>query len=216
MDLNAILSPLKALIEGFTNNPMDTLMKGNAGTTLGLPILIIAAVGLIECLFGLKLLRFELLAFGFGAGFFLGNLIAGIDAVAGLLTAPWMKYALMGVLGILCTIIAYKFLRLALMLGVAAAVFFFLGPILAGMLPSALIGKIAAGAVGLVIGLIAQKLLKTVVILVTTFSGAYLVAYAISGILQEYIIRIPYMTVIALAVFFIIGFSVQVKGVKRK
>lgn len=216
MDMTAILSPFKALFEGFTNSPMDTLLMGKAGEEFCLPILILVAIGLVECLFGLKLLRLELLLFGFGAGFFLGNLITGIDAVSGLLTAPWMKYALMGVLGILCTILAYKFLRLALTLGVAAASYFFLGPILAGMLPGALIGKIAAIVIGLVLGLIAQRLLKSVVILVTTFSGAYLTAYALSGILQKYIIRVPYMTVIVLAFLFIVGFSVQVKGIKRK
>ena len=216
MDMTAFISPFKAMIDSFAANPMDALLKGNAGAEIGLPILIIAVLGLIECLFGLKLLRLELLVFGFGAGFFLGNMIAEIDAVAGLLTAPWMKYALMGVLGIVCTILAYKFLRLALTLGVAAAAYFFLGPILGGMLPSPLIGKIVALVLGLVLGLIAQKLLKTVVILVTVFLGSYLTAYALSGVLQNYIIRLPSMTIIAFAFFFIIGLSTQVKGIKRK
>ena len=214
--LATVLDTFKDLFAAFSANPMNTLTGGNAGEEIGLPLLILVAIGLIECLFGLKLLRLELLLFGFGAGFFLGNFIAGIEGVSELLTAPWMKYALMGVLGILCTILAYRFLRLALTLGVAAAAYFFLGPILGGMLPSALIGKIAAVVIGLVIGLIAQKLLKTVVILVTTFLGSYLVAYALSGVLQKYIIHLPFMTVIVLAFFFIIGFSTQVKGIKRK
>lgn len=214
--MNAIISAFKALVESFTSDPMGTITGGNAGTEFSLPVILFLIIGLIECLFGLKLLRLELLVFGFGAGFFLGNMIAGIDAVAGLLSADWMKYVLMAVLGILCTIIAYKFLRLALLLGVAAAVFFVLGPILGEVLASALIGKIAAGAIGLVLGLIARKLLKTVVILVTAFLGAYLVAYALSGFLQLYILRVPFVTAIALAVFFVIGLATQAKGVARK
>ena len=209
---STLLDTFKSLFAAFSANPMNALTTGNAGEEIGLPVLILVVVGLIECLFGLKLLRLELLCFGFGAGFFLGNLIAGIEGVGSLLTEQWMEYALMGVLGILCTILAYRVLRLALTLGVAAAAYFFLGPILGGMLPSELIGKIAAVVVGLLIGLIAQKLLKTVVILVTTFLGAYLAAYALSGVLQKYIIHLPYMTVIVLAFFFIIGFSTQVKG----
>ena len=216
MDITTVLSTIKALASSLSSDPVGALLSGNAGEEFGLPILILVALGLIECLFGLKLLRLELLLFGFGAGFFLGNLIAGIDGVASLLTAPWMKYALMGVLGILCTILAYKFLRLALVLGVAAAAYFFLGPILGGMLPSALIGRIAAVAAGLVIGLIAQKLLKTVVILVTTLLGSYLVAYALSGLLYRYVIHLPYMTAIVLAVFCIIGLAVQVKGIRHR
>ena len=107
------------------------------------------------------------------------------------------------------------FLRLALTLGVAAASYFFLGPILGGMLPSELIGKIVAVAIGLVIGLIAQKLLKAIVILVTTVLGSYLVAYALSGIAQKYVVRTEYMTVILLAIFFILGFTAQVKGARK-
>ena len=216
MDITALLSPFKSLIDSLAADPINTLLTGHAGAEFGLPILILAVIGLVECLFGLKLLRLELLAFGFGAGFFLGNMLVGIDAIGNLLTAPWMKYALMGVLGIVCTILAYKFLRFALTLGVAAVTFFFLGPILVEVLSGALVGNIAAVVVGLILGLVAQKLLKTVVILVTTFSGAYLAAYAVSGLLQKYIIRVPYMTVIVLAFLAIVGLSIQIKGARKK
>ena len=211
----AFLDVFKSLFDAFSADPLGTLTTGNAGDVFGLTIVILAAIGLIECFLGLKLLRLELLVFGFGAGFFLGNLIAGLEGVSSLLTEDWMKYVLMGVLGIVCTILAYRFLRLALTLGVAAASYFFLGPILGGMLPGKLIGKIVAVAIGLVIGLIAQKLLKAIVILVTTVLGSYLVAYALSGIAQKYVVRTEYMTVILLAIFFILGFTAQVKGARK-
>ena len=214
--MNAIISSFKELIASFTENPMNTLITGNAGAEIGLPVLIVAAIGFIECVFGLKLLRLEMILFGFAAGFFVGDFLAGIDEVAALLATPEMKYALMGILGIVCTLLAYKFLRVALMLGVAAVVYIFLAPILATMLPSALIGKAVAVVVGLLIGAIARKMLKTMVILATTLMGAYLVAYSISGVLQNYIIRLPAMTIIAFAFFFIIGFSTQLKGIKKK
>ena len=215
MDFAAIIGIFKALFDSFSGNPIDALTTGNAGADFAPAIAILVALGLIECFFGLKLLRLELLAFGFGAGFFLGNLITDIEAVGSVLTEQWMEYALMGVLGIICTIIAYRFLRLALTLGVAAAAYFFLGPILTGMLGDKLIGTIAAVAIGLVIGLIAQKLLKTIVILVTALLGSYLIAYALAGFVQKYVASLPFPTAILLGVFFIIGFLSQVKGARK-
>ena len=98
--MNAIISSFKELIASFTENPMNTLITGNAGAEIGLPVLIVAAIGFIECVFGLKLLRLEMILFGFAAGFFVGDFLAGIDEVAALLATPEMKYALMGILGI--------------------------------------------------------------------------------------------------------------------
>ena len=217
MDIVATaLDTFKALFASLSSDPMGTLTSGNAGDVLGLPIAILVGVGLIQCFFGLKLLRLELLLFGFGGGFFLGNLVAGIEGVGALLTEPWMKYALMGVLGLICTIVAYRFLRLALALGVTAAAYLFLGPILGDMLGSEMMGTVAAIAAGLVIGLIAQKLLKTVVILVTTLIGAFLMAYALSGVLQAQVVHLSYMTVVVLGFFFMVGFTTQVKGIKRR
>ena len=60
--MTAIISAIKTLFETLTADPIAALVTGNAGTEIGLPILIIAAIGFIEFLFGLKLLRLEMLA----------------------------------------------------------------------------------------------------------------------------------------------------------
>ena len=208
--LNELIIPLKAIVADLSADPIGTLVTGRTTAITTTAVLLLIALGLVEALFGLKLLKIELLAFGFGAGFFVGNLLVAIDAIGSLLTESWMELALMGVLGLIFTILAYKFLRIALMLGVAAGIFLFAAPVLTGMLADEMIGKLAAGAVGLVIGSITLKLHKPVVMLLTSFLGAFLVSYAASGFMQEHILDLPFAAAILLAIVFIVGFFFQV------
>lgn len=189
---------------------VDSLLTGNLGGTFSAIILAVAAVGIVEAFFGYSLLRLELTLGGFGAGAFLGNLLA-TGILKSILPAGLVTYAVMLVLGVIGALLAFKLFRLALFLGVGFAGFTIIKSVVASMALTPMIATVAAIVAGIILGALALKFMRPIVILVTAISGAFLVSYALSGLLP-----IPFINVILLAVVFLLGLLVQSRRAKKR
>jgi hypothetical protein len=208
--MDAILASLAPFIDAVKNFSVDTLLTGNLGNVFSLAVAILAVVGLVECLFGYPLLRIELVLAGLAAGMYVGDLLLGIEGIAALMTEAWMPWVLKGILGILIAFIAYKLFRVALFCAVGLTVFMFGRGIIAQFLTNGTLSLIVSIVAALLIALIALKLLKTVIMILTSFTGAFCVTYAVAGFLP-----IPHINLILLGLLFIVGVAVQIRVSKK-
>ena len=189
----------------------DTLLTGNLGATFSTVVIVFAVVGLLEALFGYSLLRLELVLGGFGAGAFLGNFLA-TGLLKTVIPAGTVTYMVMLVLGVIGALLAFKLFRLAVFLGVGFAGYTIAKSMLVPLLGlAAPIDIIAAVAVGVILGALALVFLRPIVILVTSLMGAFLVSFALSGI-----IPVPYINIILLAVVFLLGLLIQCRRARGK
>ena len=189
---------------------VDTLLTGNLGATFSITVLAVAAVGILEAFFGYSLLRLELILGGFGAGAFLGNLLA-TGLLKSVLPAGTVTYAVMLVLGVIGALLAFKLFRLAVFLGVGFAGFTVVKSVIASMALTPPVDTVAAVVVGIILGALALKFMRPIVILVTSISGAFLASFALSGLLP-----IPFANIIRLAVVFLLGLLFQSRRAKKR
>ncbi len=213
--LEELVASFDPLVDTFTNFSADTFLEANFGNVFSAAVIILLVIGLLEALFGYRLLRFELLISGFVLGAYLGKLLVGTDVLADYLTEEWMPLVLMAVIGILVALAAYKLFRPALFCGVALAVFTFGRPILASLnysfLENETVVMVAAAVLGLLVALISLKLLRTVVILLTSLMGAYFVSFSLSGFID-----MAHISLILIALVFVIGAAVQIGALAKR
>ena len=200
-----ITAPFQPLIDTFVSFSPETFLTANLGNTFTWVVAVIALVGLLEALFGYKLLRFELILAGFGLGVFLGDLLLSTGVLASLLTEEWMTWVFLGIVGILVAFLAFKLFRVALFCSVAFEVFLIGRGVIAAYIENEIAVIVIAVVAGLLLGLLAVKLLRTVVILETSAIGAYFVSFALSGF-----IPIDHIGVILLGLVFLIGAATQI------
>ena len=208
--MDAILASLAPFVETLKNFSVDTLLNGNFGNTFSLAVLILAVVGILECLFGYPLLRIELVLGGLAGGAYLAKLLIGTHLLDSFLTEAWMQYVLMAIFGILLAFIAYKLFRVAVFFGVGLTVFMFGRGIVANFLENNILVIVISVVAALIIALIALKLLKAVIVVLTAFSGAFTVSYTLSGFLP-----VPYINLILLGLLFIVGIAVQFRVTRK-
>ena len=203
------------LVDAFANFSADTFLGANFGNVFSAAVLVLLAIGLLEALFGYRLLRFELLVGGFVLGAYLGKLLVETGTLAEYLTEKWMPLVLMAVIGILVALAAFKLFRPALFCGVALAVFTFGRPIIASLnysfLEDETVVMVAAAVLGLLIALISLKLLRTVVILLTSLIGAYFVSFSLAGFID-----MEHISLILMALVFVIGAAVQIGALSKR
>ncbi len=142
-------------------------------------IMALAAIGLIECFFGYRILRFLLGVLGFIAGAVIfgslgyelsggSELISIAAGIAGGLTGAFITYTLY-IVGVFAIGAALGFVTASYVFGILSA----------DPMPVALI---AAGAIG---GLLAAVLQKPMLILATAFGGAYAAVAGISYLISR-------------------------------
>lgn len=188
---------------------LDTLTTGNLGSTFFPMMIAVAAVGLLEAFFGYTLLRLELTLGGFAGGYFLGSFLVN-GVLRSVIPEGTVSYIPMLVLGLIGALLAFKLFKLALFLGVGAAGFLVARSVIATFPLNWPVDLIVAIAVGLVLGILALKLMRPIVILVTALMGGYLVSFAFSGLLP-----IPYANLILLAVVFLLGVLIQGRRARK-
>ena len=201
---------LQPLIDAIRNFSPETALSANFGNSFSIAVVVVALVGLLEALFGYKLLRLELILAGFAAGFMGGHFLLSTGALDSFLTDEWMRWVFLAIIGLLAAFLAFKLFRIALFLSVGFLVYTFAGGIVASYVNDKTLAIVVSIVVGLIVGLIAVKLLRTVVILLTAALGAYLFTFAVAGF-----IPVENISLILLALIFVIGVAVQIGSVAR-
>ena len=211
------LTPVDALVDAFADFSPETLLTGNLGSSAPLLAGILGFIGLLQCLFGYRLLKLEIFLAGFLVGMFLGNLLIGTGIVDSFLTDPWMEWVLMVICGLLLAFVAFLLFRVSLFIVIAFFVFTYVRGLVASYVPADLavsndvVAIIAGAVVGLLIALLAVKLLRTVVILLTAFTGAFTLAFALGGF-----VSIANFQLIVIALMFVIGVALQFSKSQKK
>ncbi len=209
LEVSKILNPVKDLI----SKPQDFL-TANMGSTFGITMLIVAIVGILCAFFGYRLLKPVVFFGGLAIGAYLGDMLLNTGVLDSILTEFWMTYVVMLVCGLIVAYLVFKVLKVGIILGVGYMIYLLINGfvsdfVLQNGLPSPeILGPVIAGLIGLLIGLIAIKLLKPVIMIVTAALGGALVAYAIAGLIPLTLEGVS-MNVIVLAVIGLLGFAAQ-------
>ncbi len=195
-------SALSPLIE-----QLSLLLKAeNLGTSVTPLILALALIGILLAFFGYPLLRMTVFLGGFGTGIAVASLLLSNERVASALTSPWMPLVVMLILGAVFAWLFCKLFALALFFtGFGATILVGMGPIRA-MLPNPLVGILAVIAVALVLGLLATRFVRPIIVLTTAAAGGSLFSLALSGL-----IPVPYIKLVLFAVLFFLGLAVQLR-----
>lgn len=213
--LTLVLLPLCASAEeagaaaGGAGLDVSLLFSQNLGNAVTLPVLLFAAIGLLEAFAGYRLLKVELFVTGLLAGGLFGNFLVSSGVFNAYLTAPWMGWIAILIFALLGAWIACKLFRTTLFLALLGASFYIGYGLLSAYLGSPLIALVIAVLEAFVIASIGMRLVRGVVILVTSALGGYLVSMALSGLLP-----ILHINLILFALVFVLGAVVQFKKKK--
>ncbi|MBQ2719340.1 MAG: DUF4203 domain-containing protein [Clostridia bacterium] len=188
---------------------LSLLLSQNLGPTVTLPVLLFAALGLLEAFFGYRLLKVELFGTGLLLGGIFGNFLVSSGVFNAYLTSPWMGWVAILIFALLGAWIACKLFRTTLFLALFGASFYIGYGLLSVYLGSPLIALVVAILEAFVVASIGMRLVRGVVIVVTAALGGYLVSMALSGLLP-----ILHINLILLALVGVLGAIVQFKRKK--
>lgn len=166
-----------------------------------------AAIGLIFCLFGWRLIRPINVIVDVVAGIFLGDMLADTMLASVVANMPWLRYVLMLVIGVVCGYITHKFFYVLLFLadfaGLAVGADFALMLFLPDNL--SFVALIAGVLIALPISIVLFQLIIPGQIFLTDLVGSALVA----GAATLFLSLAPMMTLIILGAAFLVGAIVQ-------
>ncbi len=178
----------------------------NLGPSVTPLVLAVALIGILLAFFGYPLLRMTIFLGGFGTGIAVASLLLAGGRLAAALTSPWMPLVVMLLCGALFAWLFCKLFSLALFFTVAGAVLLMgMGPIKA-LFPNPLAGILAIIAAALVLGLLATRFVRPIIVLTTAALGGFLVSFALSGI-----IPVPYIKLVLFGLVLILGLSIQLR-----
>lgn len=174
---------------------VDSLYTSN---TMPMAVVVIAMIlGLLECFLGYRILKIQVAVMGFLVGVALGMDIMG--ALVGIL---WLSILVGVLLGLLLGFISFKIYKL----GVFFTVAFFGFSIAFLFTHSALIALI----IGIVLGILGVFLTKHIIILITAFGGASILANGVGNLIYGSSDAAPFwLTALIVVVVGVIGAVVQ-------
>ncbi len=182
------------------------LAADNLGASVTPLILAVTLVGILLALFGYPLLRMTIFLGGFGTGIALGTLLLASERFASLLTSPWMPAVVMLLLGALFAWLFCKLFSLALFFTVLGAVVLVGLPIAKVHAPNLLVAILIVVLAGIVLGLLATRFVRPIIVLVTAVTGAFLVSLALAGV-----IPVPHIKLVLFALVLLLGLAVQLR-----
>ncbi len=140
--------------------------------------IVTAAVGLLFCLFGWRLIRPLNVLVDVAAGIFLGDMLADTVLASLVAQSPWLRYLLMLVIGAICGYITHKFFYLLLFLLDFGGLTVGADLALMLLLPEDLsfVALIIAVIVSLPIAIILFQLIIPAHIFITDLAGSILIA----------------------------------------
>lgn len=197
-------SPSDSTLTFFIENFSHYLEAGNLGTSVTPLVLTVALLGIVLAFFGYPLLRLTIFLGGFGTGIAAALFLLKIERLAAALTSPWMPLVVMLLCGAICAWLFCKLFTLALFFTVCGATLMMgMGPIKA-LFPSPIGGILAAIAAAIVLGLLATRFVRPVIVLTTAAAGGFLVSLALSGV-----IPVPHIKLVLFALVLVLGLAVQ-------
>ena len=202
--MNQTISTFKNFFSAFTNFSFksfftDTLPQG-LGDEFSLAIVILVVFGIVECLFGWQLLRFQLTIGAFAATTFLSAIIMKRGFLDAYFTEAWMLQLIMIILGLTVAIFTWYHANLAFFLGMMGASGAGLYFLFAGAMGDGIVPAVLAGVLSIPIAFLLKQLLMPAVVALTAIGGALVVAFSISGFLYSFIPSIGLMLMTDLTV----------------
>lgn len=202
--MNQTISTFNNFINAFTNFNFktfftDTLPQG-LSSELTLAVVILVVFGLVECLFGWQLLRFQLTLCVFSAGILASAYVTDARLLDAYLPETWMIWFVMVVVALGLAIFTWYHCNLAFFLGVMIGVAVFLFTLLSGAIDNPVVAAAISAGLALPIAFIVKQLLMPAMIAVTALGGALVVAFSISGLLYSFFPSIGLMVLTDLTV----------------
>lgn len=185
----------------------ETIQQG-IGNVFTLGIVVLVVFGIVECLFGWQLLRFELTIAAFGVVTAISAIIMNKGYLNAYFTEAWMLQLIMIVLGLVAAIFTWYHYNLAFFLGVMAGSGVVIFALLSKVIDSTMVAGIIAGVLSIPIAFLLKQILMPLVVSITSIGGALIVAIAISGFLNAFLPSIGMMLLVDLTVT---GLVIQVR-----
>ena len=177
------------------------------GDELSLAIIILVVFGLVECLFGWQLLRFEMAIAAFSAPMLLYAIAGKMDILKDFLAKEqiqgidtWMLQFIFVVLGLMLAAFTWYHLNLAFFLGVMFITDIGIYALLSGAMNNTVVAAVISTVLSIPIAFILRQILTPIVIAVSSLGGALVVAFSLSGLLHSVIPSIGLMILTDLTV----------------
>ncbi len=180
--------------------------------------LAIGVVGLVQCLFGYKLIRLELFVVGCAGGAFVGYFVLSSFLPGLAINTPIVAYLLMALLGLFFGWLVLRLFRFVMFLIIAAGSFVVgsavITPMLASFAPALaavpMIVTLVSVVVSIVIAFLILKVRRPVLIVLTSLLGALLSGFLAFNILLYPMVKVSFVvtamvTVVGLVFQFRVG-----------
>ena len=181
----------------------QTLPKG-LGNTLSLGIVVLVVFGIVECLFGWQLLRFELMLGAFSGVLGVAAIISQSTAAQGIIETyqidDWMIQAALIVVSLVAAIFTWYHANLAFFLAMMAVSGWAIYQVLSGAMGNVMVAAAIAGVLSIPVAFLLKQILMPLVVSLTSIGGAMLVALSISGFLNNFLPSIGIMLLTDLTV----------------
>ncbi len=176
--------------------------------------LLIAAVGLVQCLFGYKLIRLELFVVGCGIGAFIGYFILSSFLPTLMESMAIVAYLVMALLGLFFGWLVLRLFRFVMFLIIAAGSFVVgsavITPMLASFAPALaavpMITTLVSVVVSIVVAFLILKVRRPVLIILTAIFGSGIAAFLALNVMVVGLLK---PSVVLTAVLAIIGMIFQ-------
>ena len=216
--MDKTIETFKKFIEAFKDFSFktfftETLSEG-LGDVFSLGIVILIVFGIVECLFGWQLVRFELTLGAFSVVTAVCAIIMKKGFLDAYFTEAWMLQMIMILLGLVAAVFTWYHHNLAFFLGMMAASGAALFFLLSRAFDNTMVVAILSGVLSLPLAFLLKQLLMPLVVSLTSIGGALIVALSISGFLNRFL---PAIGVMLLTDLTVAGLIFQIRRLlKRK
>ncbi len=171
-------------------------------------VLAIGALGLVQCLFGYKLIRLELFVVGCGIGAFLGYFLLASFFPAIMTSMAIVAYLVMALLGLFFGWLVLRLFRFVMFLIIAAGSFVVgsavITPMLSSFVPTLanvpMVATLVSVVVSLLIAFLILKIRRPALIILTSLLGAFLAGFFAFNVLLFPMVKASFVVTATLVV----------------
>ncbi len=171
-------------------------------------MLVVLALGLVQCLFGYKLIRLELFIVGCAAGAFVGYFALSSFLPSLSTSMPIVAYLIMALLGLFFGWLVLRLFRFVMFLIIAAGSFVVgsavITPMLSSMIPSLaaipMVATLISVVVSIVVAFLILKIRRPALIILTSLFGALIAGFFAFNVLLFPMLKVSFVVTAALAV----------------
>lgn len=184
-------------------------------------VLAVGALGLVQCLFGYKLIRLELFVVGCGIGAFIGYFVLASFFPALMTSMAIVAYLVMALLGLFFGWLVLRLFRFVMFLIIAAGSFVvgsaIITPMLSSMMPALaaipMMATLVSVVVSIIVAFLILKIRRPALIILTSLLGAFLAGFFAFNVLLFPMVKVSFVvTAMLVAVGMIFQFRVGRKS----